>query len=69
MGFEKNSIEVCISNMDLNSELYERIVLAKRLQGYEKEAEIAKAQQEAWFGAARLLEEAYKKCDVKNKRT
>lgn len=60
MGFEKNSIEIAISNMYANAELYSRIAQAKKLQEYDVELKVALAQEEAWKGAAKLMEEAYR---------
>ena len=60
MGFEKNSIEMAINNMYSNSELYNKIAEAKRLQEYDLELKIALAQEETWKAAAVMLEEAYR---------
>lgn len=58
MGFEKNEIEVCLTNMYENARLYEQIAETKNLQGYEKELTIASAKYEAWIEAAQMLEAA-----------
>lgn len=53
---------MAINNMYANAEMYKKIADAKRLQGdgYETELKIALNQQEAWKGAAELVEEAYR---------
>ena len=61
MGFEKNEIEICISNMWANASMYRRLSEAKLSIEPLPFQKIACAEQAAWSGAAAMLEEAYKK--------
>ena len=60
MGLENNAIEIAITNLYSNAELYNKIAKAKQLQGegYEKEYAVAVAQAEAFTTAAKMVEEA-----------
>lgn len=61
MSFDNNEIEMCLSNMRANEELYTKIAEAEELQGSGCEYIVACAQQCAWSEAADQLEEAYRK--------